>query len=132
MVYADYAYYDRIYRGNAVPEAEFDRLARRASERVDALTLGRAEAAFERMSLAIKDATCAVAEALLEAERGNPLLPGGQAVKMEITGRHHVAYRDAESTAGEAGRQATERAVRRAAAVHLARTGLMWRGAEVR
>ncbi len=128
MIYADYGYYRDIYQGNLIEEADFDRLALRASQRLDALTRYRAEAAFARMPGLLRDATCAMAEVWLQAERGNPLLPGDKAIRLEITGRHHVGYLETESTAGSNGQAAMEKALYRAAWQHLGGTGLLYRG----
>ena len=60
MVYADYTYYKETYLGTLIPESEFPMLAKRASEYLDYITVGKAS---ENASmLEIKDACCALSE----------------------------------------------------------------------
>ena len=40
MAYVDYDFYTESYYGNVVPEADFDRLADRASDFIDTVTYG--------------------------------------------------------------------------------------------
>lgn len=60
MVYADYEYYATTYFGQAISEADFPRLALRASAFLDYCTMGRAAQNAELD--AVKMACCAVAE----------------------------------------------------------------------
>ena len=60
MVYADYTYYKETYLGKLIPEDEFPMLAKRASEYLDYITVGRAA---ENASLpALQDACSDLAE----------------------------------------------------------------------
>lgn len=60
MIYADYDYYTNTYMGNAIAEEEYPRLATRAGQYLDYITMGRAEknAGLE----AVKMCACAIAE----------------------------------------------------------------------
>ena len=62
MAYVDYQFYKETYLGSAVPEADFDRLAQRASEYLDWITRGKA--ADMASDENIMKAACAVAEAI--------------------------------------------------------------------
>ena len=133
MVYADYAYYTKIYLGNAIAEPDFPRLALRASERVDTLTWGRASAYYEHMPEPVSQAACAIAEIMLQSERGNALLSKDgiePRVQTEITGKEHITYFATPDTMSEAGQAAIERGIQQAARQYLALTGLMYAGVE--
>lgn len=60
MVYADYEFYKTEYFGVAISEADFTRLARRASSYIDYITMGRATG--YSADDAVKMACCAIAE----------------------------------------------------------------------
>lgn len=116
--FADYEYYTETYHGSAVAEADFDRLALRASQHVDALTFDRAGAVIEANEDAalidrIKMATCAVADTLYELEQA------GGAVQSERVGNVSVTYVNQQSEAAR---------IAGAAKLHLGTTGLMYRG----
>lgn len=71
MAYVDYDFYTESYYGNVVPEADFDRLADRASDFIDTVTYGKLEDGLptERKSLKrLKKAVCAVAEKMYDLE----------------------------------------------------------------
>jgi hypothetical protein len=68
MAYADYAFYLGDYCGKAIAESEFDRLILRASNYIDRITGGAA--ASSGPSDAVKNAACAVAEAIQINEQG--------------------------------------------------------------
>jgi hypothetical protein len=65
--------YDDLYKGAAIAEADFDRIALRASDEIDKLTFGRIRSAGldsydDDVQESIKLATCAVAEALAQID----------------------------------------------------------------
>lgn len=133
MVYADYDFYVSTFFGNAIAEEDFPRLVKRASERVDSITRYQAEKHYAEpfVQSYISNATCAIAEVLQQAERGNLLLRNvadGLPVKTEIVGKHHITYMDAPNTASQEGQRAMDRAVMTAACTHLLPTGLLYRG----
>lgn len=71
MAYVDYDFYTESYYGNVVPEADFDRLADRASDFIDTVTYGNLEDGLptERKSLnRLKKAVCAVADKMYDLE----------------------------------------------------------------
>ncbi len=69
MAYANYEFYQESFGGNAISEADFDRLSERASEYIDFVTHGRAAAYSDDGGLMNK-ACCAVAEAIKINEEG--------------------------------------------------------------
>ena len=71
MAYVDYDFYTEYYYGNVVPEADFDRLADRASDFVDTMTFDRLVDGLpenERSKKRIKKAVCSLAELLYQIE----------------------------------------------------------------
>ena len=59
--YIDYDYYKNTFKGNLIPEEEFDNLATRASNEVRTRILNKPITGFEN---AVKNATCSVADIL--------------------------------------------------------------------
>ena len=71
MAYADYDFYTTSYFGNVVPEADFPRLAERASDFVDNMTFDRLVDGLpenERSQKRIKKAVCSLAELMYQIE----------------------------------------------------------------
>ena len=80
MAYADFTYYENTYLGTTIAEADFPRLALRASAVIDQITFGRAATDTTNVN-AIKNAMCAVAEEIQnqEAAGGAAGICGGAA-----------------------------------------------------
>lgn len=71
MAYADYEFYTTSYFGSVVPEADFPRLAERASDFVDIMTFDRLVDGLptnERSQKRIKKAVCSLAELMYQIE----------------------------------------------------------------
>ena len=71
MAYVDYDFYAESYYGNVVPEADFDRLADRASDFIDTLTFDNLVdglPADKRSQKRIKKAVCSLAELMYQIE----------------------------------------------------------------
>lgn len=71
MAYADYEFYTTSYFGSVVPEADFPRLAERASDFVDTMTFDRLVDGLptnERSRKRIKKAVCSLAELMYQIE----------------------------------------------------------------
>ena len=71
MEYADFEFYATTYHGNVVPEADFQRIADRASDFLDVITFDRLVDGLpsdERAAAKMQKAVCAVAEKLYELE----------------------------------------------------------------
>ena len=71
MAYADYEFYTTSYFGSVVPEADFPRLAEKASDFVDLMTSDRLVDGLptdERSQKRIKKAVCSLAEKMYQIE----------------------------------------------------------------
>lgn len=71
MAYVDYEFYTTSYFGSVVPEADFPRLAERASDFVDTMTFDRlvdGPPTNERSQKRIKKAVCSLAELMYQIE----------------------------------------------------------------
>lgn len=71
MAYADYDFYTTSYFGSVVPEADFPRLAEKASDFVDLMTSDRLVDGLpenERSQKRIKKAVCSLAELMYQIE----------------------------------------------------------------
>lgn len=71
MAYTDFEFYATTYHGNVVPEADFPRIADRASDFLDVITFDRLIDGLpddERAKTKVQKAVCAVAEKLYELE----------------------------------------------------------------
>lgn len=116
MSYADYAFYTGQYGGTLIPEDQFPACAARASETLDADTMGRAAAVAQSGEAdPLRRCCCALAE-LSYAERTQ-----GAAVQKETLGSWSRSYLlDAADTPRARQRRAEE--------LYLANTGLLYRG----
>ena len=70
MAYATYGFYIDSFGGLAIPEADFDRLAERASEYIDSATVNRARV-YTDSSNALSKACCSLAEIIWEDEKSS-------------------------------------------------------------
>lgn len=125
MVFADYDFYLNDYRGNAIPDSDFDRLEAKAAFEVDRLTLNRARVVIGAEKNAaliekIKMATCEVAEVLFSYSVSASISP---VVASEKVGDHSVQYIDTEKQ-----RESKRADVSEAIEKYLELTGLMYRG----
>lgn len=69
MAYTNYEFYKEQYFGTIIPEADFPRLAERASDFIDTITFDRLVdglPAEERAATKVQKAVCAVAETLYQ------------------------------------------------------------------
>ena len=65
MIYADYQYYQEVFKGSVIPsETDFDSKALKASAFVDKVTFGRAKDNGQMEE--VKNAMCAVAEVMYQ------------------------------------------------------------------
>ena len=80
MAYADYTFYKEKYYGTAIAEEDFNRLADRASDKLDAMTFDRLVSglpANSRSATKVKKAVCAVAEKIQEIEAAEKMAQAG-------------------------------------------------------
>ena len=71
MAYTDFEFYATIYHGNVVPEADFPRIADRASDFLDVITFDRFVDGLpddERAKTKVQKAVCAVCDKLYQLE----------------------------------------------------------------
>ena len=71
MAYTDFEFYATIYHGNVVPEADFPRIADRASDFLDVMTFDRLADGLpsdERAATKVQKAVCAVCDKLYQLE----------------------------------------------------------------
>ena len=71
MAYTDFEFYATTYHGNVVPEADFSRIADRASDFLDVITFDRLVDGLpddERAKTKVQKAVCAVSDKLYELE----------------------------------------------------------------
>ena len=71
MAYTDFEFYTTTYHGNVVPEADFSRIADRASDFLDVITFDRLVDGLpsdERAATKVQKAVCAVSDKLYELE----------------------------------------------------------------
>ena len=133
-MYADYAFYTTDFYGTAIAEADFPRLASRASDFIDYYTKGKAKTASCTEALA--KACCAIAEQIQIDEKNrevsaraadSALASGTGEVKSESVGSWSASYTTAADYA-----QGSMRAYRASYAYiadqYLAMTGLLYRG----
>jgi len=84
MAYADYAFYTGTFKGNAIPEAEFNRLAEQASVHIDTHTFDRAKDYTDTDSK-LRKACCALCDVIYKYEKGGPKTS-------ESVGNYSVSY----------------------------------------
>lgn len=86
-MYADYDFYLNAYYGDAIAAEDFPRLSERASDYVRAATRGLSDTVDGSQLEAVKKASCAVAEVLLdESVMTAAVYSGEQAVSSEAVG----------------------------------------------
>lgn len=96
MAYADYDFYLNTYFGNNVSEEDFPRLSERASDYVRAATSGISDTVDGWQVEAVKKASCAVADVLLDEEiMAAGAFSGEQTVSSETVGGWSRSYRAA-------------------------------------
>lgn len=118
MAYADFTYYSATYLGTTIAEADFPRLALRASAVIDQITFGRAATDTENTN-AIKNAMCAVAEEIQTQESAGSV----DGITSESQGRYSVAY-----SANSSKTKSNQSKLEAAANVWLANTFLLFGG----
>lgn len=138
MAYADYEYYKDTYLGTAIQEADFSRLALRASSFLDYYTQGRADKNQELEAL--KMACCAVAEqyqsidlarkVALNALQNSANAGEAGELQSQSVGSWSKTYRSGGESAQQAttAAQAAQASLASVAAQYLSSTGLLYRG----
>ena len=138
MAYADYEYYTTTYLGTAIGEADFPRMALRASPFLDYYTQGRAA---QNANLdALKMACCAIAEQYQYIDTAQALaqkslsasLESGESgeLQSQTVGSWSKTYRSGGDSAQQAlsSVQTAQATLGAIAQQYLAGTGLLYRG----
>lgn len=139
MAYASYGFYTGTYKGQAIEQEEWPRLALRASHFLDYYTMGRAKDSAKRKEL--KMACCALAEQYLvidqaeamahrSLQNGLTAVEEGGEIQSESVGSWSVSRRGGGESA-KAAREAAQSARDGLAGIawqYLAGTGLLYRG----
>lgn len=129
--YADYEYYSGTYKGTAIPEAAFERIAMKASRYIDQITFGRIvrnnAGEYPALPLCVRDCACDMAEKIyaLEGENGN-----AREKKSENTDGYVVTY-VTDSVDGGNAEEALKRKLFSVAHTYLSNTELMHLGGDV-
>lgn len=124
MAYADFTYYEDTFLGTAIAEADFPRLALRASAQIDRITFNRAApivtAATNTDTIdAIKMATCEIAETLQTQESASNV----DVITSESQGQYSVSY-----GAGSNRTMTNQQKIETAARLWLENTDLLFKG----
>lgn len=102
-MYADYDFYLNAYYGDAIAAEDFPRLSERASDYIRAATRGLSDTVYGSQLEAVKKASCAIAEVLLdESVMTAAVYSGEQAVSSEAVGGWSRSFRGASFSAAEA------------------------------
>lgn len=132
-MYADFTYYVGSFFGSAINEADFSRLAKRASDFLDYYTMGKSK---DNPDLdALKDACCAIAEQyqIIESAQkiaAESITEGTGNLKSESVGSYSVSYQTAgeKATAAASAAEVAKKSLGDIARQYLAHTGLLYRG----
>lgn len=126
MVYADYTFYKNSFLGSAIGEADFPRLALRASQFLDYYTLGKSRnnPGLENLKMAC----CAVAEKYQVVEKAQKAASESMEgdLKSESVGSYSVSYQTASEKTKAV--DDAQNGVVATARQYLVGTGLLYRG----
>lgn len=98
MAYADFEFYTISYRGNVVPESEFDRIADRASDFLDIITFDRLVEKLpdnERAKTKIQKAVCALCDKIYQKDLADQKAMGavsGETISSRSAGSESISY----------------------------------------
>lgn len=102
-MYADYDFYLNIYFGNSISEEDFPRLSTRASDYIRSATKGLSDTVDGWQLEAVKKASCAIADTLLDEEiMTASAFSGEQSVSSETVGSWSRSYSSASFSAAGA------------------------------
>lgn len=95
MTYAEYEFYYNDYYGSKIDGEKFPRLAQKASDYLDYITLNKAKQHVDDEKL--KRCCCALAEIYMDIEQAESITTGGE-IASESVGSHSVSYRSSADT----------------------------------
>lgn len=140
MAYCDYNFYTSEYYGNVISEADFPRLAEKASDKLDQITFDRLVdglPADERTAKKVKKAVCALAEKISDIEgiefasryeQGADGLLKGRTIASISSGGESISFASNTQTSYGGDVKETEKMLFETARVYLANTGLLYAG----
>lgn len=127
-MYADFAFYSSIFYGDTIPEEKFDKYATRASDYIDYLTWGKAQAMAEDPD--VQKCCCALAEQYMSIDAlktaASAKVTEDGIIASESVGSHSRSFRN--GTEAEQAVQEAEKALAAIARRYLLPTGLLYRG----
>ena len=121
-MYATYEFYVTTFYGDVLTADNFSRYAGRASDYLDYITMGKAQA-YDDANGALAKACCAAAEKFAASEAVNVRVADGE-VASESVGSHSVTYRSSAELQAALGQQLLS-----SVQMYLLPTGLLYRGA---
>lgn len=147
MAYCDFEYYKNTYFGNLIKEIDFPRLAKRASDKIDAFTFGHlhitsegiikytwensrefnVEDISESVQNKVKDACCALAEKIADIEIANQTIrsAGGAGISSVSSGSESISFGNSVAVVSNSEIQKACYSIVRE---YLAGTGLLYAG----
>ena len=93
--YADYEYYEKIFKGTDIPESSFDKRALEASSKINYYTFNRIK--NDVITDEIRNATCFIAELLYNQEQLKVKLNNEKILSSETVGPHTKNYVNSNS-----------------------------------
>lgn len=89
----DYDYYEDTYKGDKIPQSDFERIELRASNQVEMFIMGKDYTNWNNQNYTeqIKMATCSVADVLYDAEEKKKILDSMSDSKSKIVTSEKVA-----------------------------------------
>lgn len=140
MAYCDYDFYTTVYMGSVISEADFARLAEKASDKLDMFTFDRLVdglPADERTALKVKKAVCALAERISDIEtadmasrykQGEDGLLKGRTISSISAGGESISFGNATQNVVTNNIKEREQLLFETAREYLANTGLLYQG----
>lgn len=140
MAYCDYDFYTTVYMGSVISEADFARLAEKASDKLDMFTFDRLVnglPADERTALKVKKAVCALAERISDIEtadmasrykQGEDGLLKGRTISSISAGGESISFGNATQNVVTNNVKEREQLLFETAREYLANTGLLYQG----
>ena len=125
-MYCDYIYYRNEYYGNLIAEADFPRLATRASDFIDRITYDRLQNKEwpERTMVKVKKAVCALADKMSEIETANDVIRQNVGIASVSSGSESISYR----SGNEISQAEQEKSFSVLVCGYLSGTGLLYAG----
>lgn len=122
MVYANFRYYETKYFGTSVPEEEFGRIVKKASQYIDHFTFGRITEENMGEYPTLPDCACDMCDAIFVSQKNKEK-------KSENIDGYSVTY-VTEGVDGETSERMLEKKLYSIAKLYLLETGLLYCGTD--